>query len=270
MEKPEFSIIIVSYNTSDVLEACLDSVFQSKELNFEVVVIDNNSSDDSVEMIRKNFKDVVLIQNSQNLGFAKAVNQGLKKANGDFYLLLNPDTKVKNGAINKLIDFAKLQRNFGAVGGKLINTDDTVQASCYNLPSIMNAIAEYWFSKEGSYEKFIPDSQEPVEVEAIVGAAMLMPRFAIEKVGLFNERYFMYFEDLDWCRRAKRLGLKIFWHPEAQFIHLHGWSASKVSQLSLDRLRESSKIYNGLLKYFFLSSIIFFGQKFKGKKRMRL
>jgi len=266
MEKPEFSIIIVSYNTSDVLEVCLDSIFQSKEHNFEVVVIDNNSSDDSVEMIRENFKDVVLIQNSQNLGFAKAVNQGLKKAKGDFYLLLNPDAKVKNGAIKKLIDFAKRQRNLGAVGGKLINTDGTIQASCYNLPSVKNAILEFWLGKKGAFEKYYPKSSKPVEVESIVGAAMLIPMKAIEQIGYFDERFFMYYEDLDWCRRAKRLKLKIFWHPDSQFIHLHGWVASKVSQLSSNRLRKSSKIYNGLLKYFLLYSIIFFGQKFRGRK----
>jgi len=260
---PELSIIIISYNTKRELKDCLQSIYQEKDVNFEVIVADNHSIDSSAGMVRENFSNVNLIENKENVGFARAVNQGLRIAKGEFILLLNPDTKVTDGAIKTLVDFAKNQKDVGAVGPKLLNPDSLSQPSCYNLPSIKNAIAEYWFGKKGSYEKFIPDSQKPVEVEAIVGAAMLIPKKAIEEVGHFDERYFMYFEDLNWCRRAKIKGLKIFWHPGASIVHGHGVATSKVSQLSIERLRQSSKIYNGFLKYVLISLTIFLGQKIR-------
>jgi len=263
---PELSIIIVSYNTTQELEACLRSVFESVgKFNFEVIVVDNKSLDNSVSMTIKNFPEVILIENKENYGFAKAVNQGLKIAKGNYFLLLNPDTKVVNNAIEKLVDFAKKQQNLGAVGSKLLNPDGSPQASCYNLPSVKNAVLEYWFGKKGSYEKYLPNLQEPVKVEAVVGAVMLIPRSSIEKIGFFDEKYFMYFEDLDWCRRAKSKGLKIFWYPHVNFIHEHGSSAKKSGQKAHEFLKESSRIYNGVIIYLLITLVIKIGRIFNKK-----
>lgn len=261
---PELSIIIVSYNTKTELNACLTSVFQNiKQLNFEIIVIDNNSSDSSASMITRNFPDVILINNADNYGFAKAVNQGLKFAKGNYYLLLNPDTKVVNNAIEKLVDFAKNQQNLGAVGAKLLNPDGSIQPSCYNLPSVNNAILEYWFGKKGAYEKYVPKLQEPVKVEAVVGAVMLISRTAIEKIGPLDERYFMYFEDLEWCRNAGKMGFKIFWNPQSEVVHVHGASASQIGQKAQNLLIKSSKIYNGRVKYSIITLIIKLSRLFR-------
>jgi GT2 family glycosyltransferase len=267
MISPSISIVIVSYNTEQELKSCLLSIFEKTSvINFEVIVIDNNSSDKSCEMIRKNFTKVKLIENKINAGFAKALNQGLKIAKGDYFLILNPDTEIKNEAILKLLNFAKNKTELAAVGPKLINSDGTNQSSCYNLPSIKNAVLEFWFGKKGSYEKFYPNSVKPIEVEAIVGAAMLIPKKSMDKIGLFNESYFLYFEDLDWCRKAKKLGLKIYWDPNGEIIHVHGASSIQNKSKSQKMLIESSKIYNGKTKYFILTLIIRLGQIFNNAK----
>ena len=257
-------IIIVAYKTKNELESCLDSIYQNtKDINFEIAVIDNNSQDSTTKMIEENYPKVILVKNKQNLGFAKAVNQGLKIAKGDYYFLLNPDTEITKNALKILLDFAKNQSELGAVGPKLLNPDRSAQASCYNLPSIRNAIFEYWFGNKGAYEKYLPRCDKPVEVEAIVGAAMLIPKKAVNKVGLFDERYFMYFEDLDWCRRARRQSLKIYWHPAVEIIHSHGVSASRERTTSIERLQESSRLYNGFFKNVLLTIVIFVGEKLK-------
>jgi len=260
MAKKELSIIIVSYNTKKELRVCLESIYKYVDVNFEIIVIDNASSDSSVEMIKNNFKDVILICNDKNLGFAKAVNQGFGKAKGDYYLLLNPDTEVKNGAVETLLDFTKTQSDFGVAGGKLINPDGTIQPSCYNLPTLRRAISEFWFGKKETFEKYFPETLKPVEVEAVVGAVMLIPKESIEKVGLFDERYFLYFEDLDWCRRAKNLGLKIWYHPQVKFFHQHGASGKKIPEKTNRWLIESSKKYHGIFKYYCITTIIKIGQ----------
>ena len=261
----DLSIIILSFNTKKLLQECLKALRNDDE----VIVVDNASSDGSAEMVKKDFPKVKLIKNKKNLGFAKANNQGIRRAQGEYYLLLNSDTQVKPGSLNKLIQFAKKEPEVGIIGARLINPDDSVQPSIYHFPTLWRAIREYWLGQKGVYEKYSPQGRKAVEVEAVTGAAMLIPRKTIEKVGLLDERYFMYFEDLDYCRRVRLVGFKVFYLPTAGILHHHGKSAEKVSTKAYRYLCQSSKIYHGLLKYWLLSFIIWSGQKWQkilGKK----
>lgn len=254
------AIIIVNYNTKTLLRQCLRSI-----TNYEIIVVDNGSTDGSQECLKrikesKNQRIKVLF-NKENLGFAKAVNQALRQAQGEYILLLNPDIKVKKNALKKLIKFAKNHPEAGIIGARLLNPDGTTQGSCFPKLSIANAIKEFWLGQKGVFEKYAPRTQKPVEVEAVVGACMLIAKKVIEKVGFFDERYFLYFEDLDYCRRVKKSGWKVYYLPEAEFIHDHG-AAGKDLPVS-DWLKNSSKIYHGKVKYYLLTFIIWLGQKWQ-------
>jgi GT2 family glycosyltransferase len=258
----KLSIIIVNFNTKEFLKKCLESIYQYIDIStYEIIVVDNGSIDGSAKMVKEEFPKVKLIENSKNLGFAKAVNQGIRKAKGEYIFLLNPDTEIKRGTLKKLIEFAGKNPDAGVIGAKLLNPNSSIQSSVYHFPTIWRAIKEFWFGQRGAYEKYAPAGMEPVEVDAVTGAAMLIPRKTIEKIGLFDERYFMYFEDLDYCRRVKKAGLKVYYLPEARIIHHHGKSGLSVHVYSY--LVSSSKIYNGIIKYYLLTFIIWLGQKFR-------
>jgi GT2 family glycosyltransferase len=252
------SIIIVSFNTRDLLKKCLDSLPSSSE----IIVIDNGSIDGTVAMV-KEIKEskIKIIENKENVGFVKAVNQGLKQAEGEYLLLLNSDIFVKNNALEKLITFAKDQPRTGVIGGKLINPDGSLQGSCFYLPTITRIIKEFWFNGPSSLTKYAPLGDKPAEVEAVSGAVFLIPKKVLHKVGFFDERYFMYFEDLDYCRRVRQAGFKVYYLPEAEFIHEHGASGRSIPQKTHRWLVESSKVYHGVIKYYLITFIIWSGQK---------
>jgi GT2 family glycosyltransferase len=269
----DLSIIIVSFNVKNLLRNCIDSIFRSRDgFLKEIILVDNNSEDGSKQYIneltklRINGLKIGAVLNKKNLGFAKAVNQGIKIAKGKYILLLNPDTQVKKDSLEKLIDFAEEHPEAGAIGAQLVNPDNSVQPSVYHFPSCWRAILEFWFGKKGAYEKYAPLGNKPLVVDAVTGAAMLIPRKTFEKVGLFDERYFMYFEDLDFCRRVKKAGLKVYYLPEAKILHHHGQSAVKVGNQVYKWLSQSSKIYNGILKYWCLTGIIWLGERWRKRE----
>jgi len=294
--KPLLSIIIVNYNTKELLQKCLKSVISDQwlvvskktpitshqSLTTEIIVVDNGSTDGSVEMVtsgqwlvasEKTKKTPItnhqspatirLIKNQTNLGFAKAVNQGIKQSRGEYLLLLNSDIVVKPNSIKRLVDFAKKHPGVGVVGGRLLNLDGSIQGSCFYLPTISRAFREFWLKQKKFpiTQKYAPAGDKPVEVEAVVGAVFLIPKKVLAKVGFLDERYFMYFEDLDYCRRVRKAGLKVFYVPQAEFIHYHGLSGKKIPEKTQKWLVESSQIYHGCLKYYLLSLIIWTGQK---------
>lgn len=259
------SVIIVNYNTKELLLKCLQSLkFEIQNLKFEteIIVVDNGSKDGTVEVLR-NFKSqdlkfkFKLIENKENLGFAKAVNQGIRQSHGSAIMLLNSDTVVKRGAIEKLIEFEKKVRP-AIIGAKMLNPDGSIQGSCFHLPTICRAIKEYWFGKVGYFSKYVPEGNDAVKVEAVSGGAMLISKRIIENIGLFDERYFMYFEDLDYCRRARKAGFNIYYLPNAEIIHEHGASGRGLAdeENQWRRLIPSSKIYHGVLKHWIMTFII--------------
>lgn len=266
------SIIIVNFNTPKLTKKCIDSVVLNKtKVNYEIIVIDNGSDNGSVgefkniSLPRSNFK---LIINKNNLGFAKAVNQGIKTAKGKYILLLNSDSVIKSDTLDKLYDFAVEHEDCGVVAPKLLNKDGTPQPSVFHTPSIKGVIKEFWFGIKGSYQKYIPEGSTPIKVDAVVGACFLITPQALQKVGLFDERYFMYFEDLDYCGRVKRVGLFCYYLPHVNVVHLHGESGKHLADNDNQwrRLIASSKIYNGSVKHYLINLIIWLAAKVRHLK----
>lgn len=266
----ELSVVIVNLNTKDLTIGCIRSLQkEAKDLSFEVLLTDNGSNDGSVEAFEaikkeKYWKDkFTLILNDSNTGYAKANNQGIARAKGKYILLLNNDTVVQKDALQSLLKFASLNADAGVVGSRLLNIDGTLQMSCYHFPTITNAIKEYWLGKKGLFEKFAPKGKEPVTVDSVVGAAFLITPKAREKVGILDERYFAYFEDIDYCRQTWKKGLKVYYLPSSVITHYHGATFKKLANESerWKKLIPSSKIYHGLIKHYFINAILWLGQK---------
>ncbi|HUL21111.1 MAG TPA: glycosyltransferase family 2 protein [Thermodesulfobacteriota bacterium] len=225
------SIIIVSWNTREYLLSCLESIFEEGDAKvWEVIVIDNRSADGSGCEAEKRFPEIHLIENEKNLGFAKATNQGLKRAAGKYVLLLNPDTRMKSGAVERLILFMNAFPKVGVAGVQLLNSDGSRQNSIANFPSLatelLNKSLLRWL-----FPKCFPgkemDYPEPIEVDSVIGACMMVRREAMEQVGLLDEDYFLFLEETDWCYRMKRAGWKIYHVPQAGVYHFQGRSAEK-------------------------------------------
>ncbi|MFZ5932581.1 MAG: glycosyltransferase family 2 protein [Patescibacteria group bacterium] len=262
----DLSVVTVNLNTKKLTLESIKSVLK-EGLNLEIIVIDNGSTDGSVEALEDLAKKklIKLIKNYRNLGFAKANNQGMKIAKGEYILLLNNDTIVKKGAIKKLLDFAKEIKEAGVVGSKLLNIDGSLQPSCFRFPTIKNAIRQYWFGKKGLFEKYAPKGKRATSVDAVVGAVFLITPLARKKVGLLDERYFAYFEDIDYCRRVWKAGLKVYYLPEAEIIHHHGATFKKMAdeEVRWKKLIPGSKIYHGIVKHYLINTVIWLGQKWQ-------
>lgn len=265
----KLSIIIVSFNTKKLTEDAINSILsEGSEISKEILVVDNNSEDDSAGMLKEyssELKDFRIILNNGNLGFAKANNQAIKISKGEYILLLNPDTIVKRGDLGKLVEFAEKTSDAGVVGPRLLNADGSLQKSCYHFPTIWRAIKEYWFGQRGHFGQFAPKSKNPITVDALVGAAFLITPKALKKVGILDERYTFYFEDIDYCRRVAKSGLKVYYFPGAEIVHLVGASGKKLADPKNQwrRLIPSSKVYHGILGHYILTAVIWLGQKWE-------
>lgn len=272
MKDIKLSIVIVNLNTRDLTIGCIRSIEkEAKDLPFEVLLTDNGSTDGSVEAFKKIEEEkfwkprFTLILNGSNTGYAKANNQGIKKASGEYILLLNNDTLVHKNSLQNLVKFAEETSDAGVVGSRLLNIDGTLQKSCYHFPTIKNAIKEYWLGQKGSFEKFAPIGSEPTKVDAVVGAAFLITPKAFEYIGMLDERYFAYFEDIDYCRQVWKKGLKVYYLPSSVITHYHGATFKKLAGESLrwKKLIPSSKIYHGLIKHYVINAILWLGQKWR-------
>ncbi len=264
----DVSIIIVNYNTKDLTLDSIDSVLdEDSDFKKEIIVVDNGSKDGSVDALTKLEKNAIIkfIKNEANVGFSRANNQGIHASIGTYKLLLNSDTKVKKQAIGELVKFADAHKDAGSVGAKLLNPDGTVQASAFHLPTITRAIKQYWLGQKGLLDKYAPGGSNPSQVESLVMAAFLITPRALEEVGVLNEKYFMFYEDLDYCRALLKANLKIYYLPSAEVIHYHGASGTKLkdSNNQWRRLIPSSKIYHGVIKHHIFNFILWSGQKLK-------
>lgn len=273
-EKITLSIVIVNLNTVDLTKGCIESVYKNKpKFLFEVMVTDNGSTDGSVEMLKefdRKYDNFTLILNDSNTGYGKANNQGINKSRGEYIFLLNNDTIVYKDSLDKLVEFAQKTPDAGVVGSRLLNIDGTLQMSCYHFPTITNAIKEYWFGKKGLFEKFAPLGKKPVTVDSVVGAAFLIAPEARKRVGILDERYFAYFEDVDYCRQTWKQGLKVYYLPESVITHYHGATFKKLADDGnrWRKLIPSSIIYHGWLKHYILFVILWSGQKWQKLKSL--
>lgn len=207
----DLSIIIVNFNSKNLLKDCLQSINQNiRKISYEIIVIDNHSSDGSPDMVKNEFPQVKLIKNLENLGFAKANNQGLNINQARYAMLLNNDTLVKESALDKMVEFMDSHPEAGACGAKLLNIDGSIQRQGGVLGK------KFWFSKE------------PISVDFVIGAALLVKKEVVEKVGLMDEHLFFYNDDLDWCTSIRHAGWKIFFLPQAEITHYGGYSSRRT------------------------------------------
>lgn len=248
----ELSIIIVNWNTCDLLRGCIASVYRETQgVEFEVIVIDNASDDDSVSMVKTEFPQVIIIENSENRGFAAANNQGMAIAKGRYVLLLNSDTVVLDGAIDKVVAFADTHPKAGITGCRVLNEDKTLQPTCFMFPSILNMLlSTTYLYKLFPKNKFFGrermtwwDRNDIREVDVVTGCFMLVRQEAIEQVGTMDERFFMYGEETDWCYRFKQAGWKVIYTPVGEIIHLGGQSSRQKRCEMILQLRGSILLF---------------------------
>ena len=242
------SIVIVNWNTRDLLEHCLGSIFDNPpEGLFEVFVVDNASSDGSPSIVRDRYPQVHLIENRENVGFARANNQAIRLASGRWIMLLNPDTEIKPDAFNVLVRFLEEHPKAGAVAPRIFNPDGSLQFSCSPAPSLMREAQRllHWpgIRPDGYYAMQLWDSSMPHPVDVMLGACILFRMQSLVEVGLMDEDYFMYTEEVDLCTRLKKANWELFWVPEAQIIHYGGQSTQQIAQEMFLRLYESKLTY---------------------------
>ena len=238
-QKYDLSVVIVNYNVVFFLEQCLNSVFAaSKNLNVQIFVVDNNSVDGSINMLKENFSSVVLIENKENVGFSKANNQAIKRANSPYVLLLNPDTVIEEDTFDKCIDFMNSNADCGGLGLRMLDgKGNFLPESKRGFPSPSVAFYKifglsYLFPKSqkfGRYHLGFLSEFEVNEVDVLSGAFMLLRKVTLEKVGLLDEQFFMYGEDIDLSYRIKLGGYKNYYFPETKIIHYKGESTKKSS-----------------------------------------
>ncbi len=231
----DLSVVIVNWNVCDLLRRCLHSILVNLPHEIEIIVVDNASTDGSVEMVRTEFPDVRVIANTENRGFPSGNNQGITEAQGRYILLLNPDTEMLGDALATMVNYADEHPDVGVVGPQLLNTDGSVQPSRRRLPTLSTAFFESTWLQPYAPRRLLdhyyahdrPDDAIQ-DVDWVKGAALMARREAIEQVGLMDERFFMYSEELDWCRRFRDAGWRIVYLPTAQVIHHEGKSSEQV------------------------------------------
>lgn len=235
----DVSIVVVNWNTRDILRDCLHSVYeQTKDVSFEVIVVDNASTDGSGVMVKSQFPTGVLMENTKNVGFAEANNQAIKVAGGRYVLLLNSDTLVLDNAIAKTIKFADEHPDAAVAGCRVLNADKTIQRSCFMYPSILNMfLAATYLYKIFPKSGFLGrewmtwwDYNDVREVDVVAGCFMLVRREAVQQVGMLDNRYFFYCEETDWCYRFKKSGWKIMFAPDSQIIHYGGQTTRQMAR----------------------------------------
>ncbi|WP_171239013.1 glycosyltransferase family 2 protein [Ruegeria sp. HKCCA5763] len=222
------SIVIVSWNTRDILKDCLDSITNQTTLTHEVIVVDNASTDGTPDMVRQHFPGVTLIANSDNRGFAAANNQGLEIATGDKLLLLNPDTIILDHAIDVMSGWLDAHPDVGCVGCQVLENLETIQLTCFADPGPLSlAVIEFGLKRLFPWPEYGDwDRKTQRDVDVVSGMFMLVPRPVFEKVGLLDDAFFIYSEEADWCRRIRNAGWRCVFAPEARILHLEGGSKS--------------------------------------------
>lgn len=248
----DLSIIIVSWNTRELLRDCLASIPAATEgLNTEVLVVDNASADDSGQMVLSDFPTVRLMESGGNLGFSRGNNLALPHTTGNAVLLLNPDTVCPPLSLTRLYRFLSGKENVGAVGPRLVDGNSVPTISGGHFPRL----SYHWLGcldpkrllfRGGLAQRivFVPDRSETSRpVEYIMGACFMMSRAGVDLIGPLDERFFMYFEETDWCWRARQAGLDIWYCAETEITHLEGQSAEQASLFSLKQFQKSYRLF---------------------------
>ncbi len=248
----DLSLIIVNWNTRELLRGCLASLpAATAGLEIEIIVVDNASADGSAEMVAADFPEVRLLESGGNLGFSKANNLALPHASGHAVLLLNPDTVCPPASLTRLFRFLNGKENVGAVGPRLIDGDLRPTISGGYFPRARFHWLGFLDPKRLLFRGdlaerivFVPKRSETSRpVEYIMGACFMMPRVALDLIGPLDDRFFMYFEETDWCWRAKQAGLDIWYCAETEIVHLEGQAAELASEFSLKQFQKSYRLF---------------------------
>jgi len=249
---PRISIVIVTWNSQDYIHPCLDSLFPQDQ-DLEVIAIDNGSRDSTLNALREYGIRIKVVENQSNLGFARAVNQGLKLAAGEYILLLNPDTVLTPGALQIMAGFLNEHPQVWALGPQLLNPDGSVQRSCRQFPDGRIMFYEFTglsklFPKNkifGRWRMGYFDHQTPAQVDQPMGACLMIREEVLEKVGLLDEENFpMFFNEVDWCLRIRRAGGQLYFLPQAKVYHHHGASTRRVKRAMIISSHQS------MIRYF--------------------
>lgn len=263
----DLSIIIVNYNARGLLRQCLRSLFtnlQDTRISYTVTVVDNNSTDGSTAMVREQFSTARLIPLESNGGYAKGVNIGVKSLESRYYLILNMDTTiVQSRALERMVIYMDQHADVGLAGPKLINPDGTTQASCCSFPKFLypiyrrTFIGRLPFAKKAirEYLKLDWNHDETTAVDWVIGTGMIVRHDALQHVGLMDERFFMYYEDVDWCRRFWEHGWKVHYIHDIEIVHYHGRESAKKSGMISLLLSASTRTHvtswiKYVIKYF--------------------
>ncbi|MBC8447648.1 MAG: glycosyltransferase family 2 protein [Chloroflexi bacterium] len=250
----DLSVIIVNYNTASLLRACLSALRQHplRRGSMDVWVVDNGSQDDSAAMVGEQFPEVHLLANEVNRGFAAANNQAIRLSQGRYVLLLNPDTEVFPGTLDEMLRFMDEHPQAGVVGAQLLNPDGSVQTSCRAFPTLWAV-----FLRGSGLSRFFPRSRalrqylmedgdhgQTQEVDWLLGACLWMRRRTLDEVGWLDEGFFLYYEDIDWCYRARQAGWQIYYLPSARILHRHQReSARGINKLTWVHVRSIIRLF---------------------------
>ena len=272
MTQPDLSIIIVSWNVCELLQNCLYSVFAQQGVALQLIVVDSASSDGSPEMVAELFPQVELIACETNVGFPHGNNIGLERANGRFILLLNPDTVLHDNALAKMVGYLAQNHSVGIVGPQLLNGDGSVQSSRRRFPTLRTAFFEStWLQPmapqtvlDRYYVRDVADDKTAV-VDWVMGACLMTRQEVVSQVGGLDEAYFMYSEELDYCRRVHQAGWQVVYYPQARVTHLSGKSSEQAvtrrhinfNQAKLRYFRKyHGRLAAGVLRLFLLLSYV--------------
>ncbi len=248
-------ISIVSYNSLSFLKECLDSILENPpEKDYQIIVVDNASSDGTVGFIRRNYPGITLIANNKNIGFAAANNKAIKKSNSKYVLLINSDCIVYKNSLDGLINFMEENPEAGATGPKIVNSDGTIQLSCRRFPSMFNAAAHTIlgdiFPRNPFSRKYkLADicRNKPLKVDWVSGSCMIIRKEALEDTGFLDERYFMYVEDLDICYRMRQKKWEVYYYPDAEVMH---HTAGSAGSGRLGKIKSSFRMQKSVFYFF--------------------
>lgn len=254
----KLSVIIVNYNHKKYLKTCLNSLLKNlKGITFEVFLIDNNSKDGSVGFLKqKASKKIKIILNKKNLGFARACNQGIRRAKGDYILLINPDIKVLKESVGKMIDFLERNRGLGCVAPKLLNPDQSLQYSIRRFPNVLTVLIRrtplrllpFIKNKDALHLMKNVNHNRIIKIDWALASCLMVKRKVFDQIGLFDENFFVYCEDIDWFYRLKKAGLGAYYLPEAKVIH-HHLAKSDKKLLSKESLYHTKSMIYFFKKY---------------------
>lgn len=254
VHSPDLSVIIVNFNGGELLRSCLSALFAQKGVSFEAFLVDNGSHDNSAERARDCFPDLTVLENAANPGYAVANNQAISDSRGRYILLLNPDVVLEPDALATAVQLMDAQPAVGILGPRILLPDGTLDKPCrrsfktpgtyfYMLLGLTRAFPKH--PQFGKYYLSWLDERQPTDVDAVIGAFLLIRREVIDEIGLLDERFYMYCEDEDWCFRAKRAGWRIRYEPDVLVTHYKGSSSAQRPRRMIYERHKAILQYHG-------------------------